>query len=543
MINMSGGLKMITTFRKKSYLFLFLAISLLSRNVGAEYMSTVDNYADEFNNIKHTTGTNKKLCGHSVRYPDGRGTVNQAKYQRHLGNLAKDMAKWSRGKFSYDTVRTFPQAVMPTNAIKSKAVLIGQAKSGRATGSCDLNVFKGAFHGSNAPSRNQANCGGVGMNRYCLRHEAGHTWGLAHDNYHDGDSCKRIRIGISQMGGYKAGFNIPHLHWLGWLEENQVKQLQWTYADEDNYIFGEHWISIRPLSVDSPSDEGEHPYGLVIDLRRTGNRLWLSSNREDELRKPGDSGYDRKQDALIGMVSPPFETWDLTKANRWKRTSIYRFVDENNPWNDKLMDDIVISVVKRTPDAMLVRIEESDTFGSCSELPEASYKITKYRNSINSIRKMGVRNLNIDFEFELDYENRDSRCSKKLCDVKSVVVKDLWETCYFEGDQDKTNLLENSKVKITPEGKSCEGPLSFKTYFNKGDRKFYADKFSSNIICKAAYQCFYDVDNTIKFPVNGEKLVNVKQTVAIKTIYPNQWKNIIERKRSGLEWADGPYSN
>jgi len=514
--------------------FLLLFSSVLAH-------SSVENYSDDFSNLRYSTGTNKKLCGLSVRYPDGLGNISQSRYQRFLQRFAGDMSDWSRGKIAYDRVLTARQAVMPDNTKQSKATLIRRAKAGAGLGSCDLNVIKGAFSGSNAPSRTQANCGGSGLASYCLRHEAGHTWGLAHDSIFNGDTCTRER-GASQMSGYRTGFNIPHLHWLGWLEENQVKQLQWDDPNQDDYVFGEHWISIRPLSVNSPRDEGKHPYGLVVDLRRSGNRLWLASNNEKALKIPGQPGYNKKEDALLGMISPPFERRDFDEANRWKSTGIYRFVDENNPWDDRLMDDIVVSVIERTSNAMLVRIDESNTNGSCSELPEANYKISKNKISINSLTQMGRTNLSIDFSFGLDYLNRDSLCSNNLCETRSIAVNNLWDTCYFEGDRDKTNLLSKGKVKISGNGQ-CKGPMTFKTRFSKSDRAFYTDKFSSNIICKPAYQCFYKIEDTIAFPVNGERKVNVKQSVEISTIYPNQWENILKRERSGLGWTDGPYES
>ena len=450
------------------------------------------------------------------------------------------MTDWSRGKFGYSKVSTASQAVMPDNTTRSKATLISTAKRGRSLGACNLNVFKGAFSGSNAPSRNQANCGGSSLSKYCLRHEAGHTWGLAHDGIHNQDTCNKTDSGISQMSGYKSGFNIPHLHWLGWVEEDQVKQLQWENSNEENYIFGDHWVSIRPLSVSDSDAEDETPYGLVIDLRRSGNRLWLASNQEGRLLQPSNPGYNKREDALVAMLSAPFETSGFSGGHRWKGTSIYRFIDENRPWDDKLMDDIIIRVVERTENAMLVRIEPSETDNSCSELPNASYVITKNNTSINSINKLGSDNLNMEFQFKTEYANRDSLCSKGTCDMRQVSVNNLWDTCYFENDLEKTNLLQNGKVQISSGGQ-CKSKQTFKTKFSKSDKTVYADKFSQNIVCKAAYQCFYRVGDDIKFPVNGSKQVNVNQDVTIETIYPNDWKSIISRKRQGESWDNGPY--
>ena len=507
---------------------------------GVEMSASVENYADEFSNIQYSTGTNKKICGYSVRYPNGKGAIKQYRYQNYLDQFSKDMDKWSRGKFSYSKVLTASQAEMPDNTVRPKSVLIKEAKRGRSLGACNLNVFKGAFSGSNAPSRNQANCGGSGLSKYCLRHEAGHTWGLGHDGIHNQDTCKKTDSGISQMSGYKTGFNIPHLHWLGWVEENQVKQLQWHDPSADNYIFGEHWVSVRPLSVAGPEDEGEHPYGLVVDLKRSGNRLWLSSNQEGRLKKPGESGYNKQEDALVAMLSPPFETSGLNGSNRWKGTAIYRFIDENRPWDDKLMDDMVVRVVERTADAMLVSIEPSTTGSSCSELPSASYVITKNDSAINSVNHLGTNNLAMEFHFKTEYLERDSLCSKGMCDMQSISVNDLWESCYFENDPERTNLLSNGKVKISSGG-HCKSSQTFKTHFTKSDRAVYQDKFSNNIVCKAAYQCFYKVEDTIRFPVNGDKKVNAQQPVGIATIYPNEWKAIINKKRQNESWTEGPY--
>ena len=500
----------------------------------------VENYAVELGNLKYSTGTNKKLCGYSVRYPDGKGSIKKYRYQNYLDGFARDMDDWSRGKFGYASVRTASQAVMPDNTRRSKSVLIREAKRGRSLGACNLNVFKGAFSGSNAPSRNQANCGGSGLSRYCLRHEAGHTWGLAHDGIHNQDSCDKVDSGVSQMSGYKTGFNIPHLHWLGWVEENQVKQLQWDNPSQDNYVYGEHWVSVRPLKVSGPEEEGEHPYGLVVDLRRSGNRLWLAPNKETRLKSPGESGYHRYEDALLGIVSAPFESSNLNKGHRWKGTSVYRFMDENRPWDDKLMDDMEVHVVRRTDKAMLVRIQPSDTYGSCSQLPEAAYVITKNNSSINNIDRLGRDNLNIEFQFKTDYKDRDSKCSKGMCDLRNVDVNDLWETCYFENDPEKTNLLQQGKVTISSGGQ-CRSKQTLKTKFNRSDRDVYGEVFSSNILCKAAYQCFYQVNDTVRFPVNGDRLVDTEQPVAIETVYPNEWKTIISRKRQGEDWTGGAF--
>jgi len=506
--------------------------------------SVVDNYADDFGNLPYTTGTDKNLCGYSVRFSNGKGNIPRRKYQNKLQGFADDMFDWSRGKFGYDSVRIANQAVVNDTG-QGKDSLLHSAKKGRILGACNLSVFAGAFKGSNAPSRTRANCGGSGLTKYCLRHEAGHTWGLDHDGTYDGNNCKKLGGGESQMSGYKTGFQIPHLHWLGWLEDNEVKQLQWTDANADNYVFGEHWISTRPLTVDSPSDEGVYPYGLVVDLRRSGNRLWLSSNSEGGLKLPGKSGYSKKKDSLLGILSPPFGTKGFSSIERWKETAIYRFIDENKPWDDKLMDDIIVSVVTRTSNAMLIKIEESDTLGSCSELPEANYRIIKNKSSINTLGKLGQHNLNIGFKFELNYTNRDSKCSNNMCDVSRLSPKNLWDTCYFEDDQDKTNLLENGKVKISPTASikhpTCQSPMTFKTVFTKYDRDFYLDKFSKNIICKPAYQCLYKINDAITFPVNGDRQVGVTQDVGIQTIYPNQWKNIVARERNGDEWTNGPY--
>ncbi len=502
--------------------------------------SIVENYAVEFSSMKYSTGTNKKLCGYSVSYPNGKGSIKKYRYQNYLEQFSGDVTDWSRGKFGYSKVSTASQAVMPDNTTRSKAILISAAKRGRSLGACNLNVFKGAFSGSNAPSRNQANCGGSSLSKYCLRHEAGHTWGLAHDGIHNQDTCEKTDSGISQMSGFKTGFNIPHLHWLGWVEEDQVKQLQWDNSNGENYIFGDHWVAIRPLAVSDSDTEDENPYGLVIDLRRSGNRLWLASNQEGRLLQPSNPEYNKREDALVAMLSAPFETAGFSGGHRWKGTSIYRFIDENRPWDDKLMDDIIIRVVERTENAMLVRIEPSVTDNSCSELPNASYVITKNNTSINSIEKLGSDNLNMEFQFKTEYVNRDSLCSKSTCDLRQVSVNNLWDTCYFEHDSEKTNLLQNGKVKISSGGQ-CRSKQTFKTTFSKSDKSVYADKFSQNIVCKAAYQCFYKVGDSIKFPVYGSKQVNVDQNVAIETIYPNDWKSIISKKRQGESWDSGPY--
>ncbi len=489
----------------------------------------VENYAKELGNLKYSTGTNKKLCGYSVRYPNGKGSIKRYRYQNYLETFARDMNNWSRGKLAYSSVKTAPQAVMPDNTIRPKSVLIKEAKRGRSLGTCHLNVFKGAFSGSNAPSRNQANCGGSGLSKYCLRHEAGHTWGLAHDGIYNQDTCKKVDSGVSQMSGYKTGFNIPHLHWLGWVEEDQVKQLQWDYPSQDNYVFGEHWVSIRPLDISKSGQEGEHPYGLVIDLRRSGNRLWLAPNKETPLKSPGQPGYHKQEDALLAIVSAPFESPTFHQGHRWKGTATYRFIDENRPWNNKLMDDIEVSVIERTPKAMLVSIEPSDTYGSCSALPNASYQITKIKSVIKNADQMGRDNVNLEFTFNTEYKDRDSKCSRSMCDLNAISLS-VWDTCYFENDPQKTDLIKLGKVKISSQG-HCRGPQTLQTRFSTSDQQRFQSLFSDHIICKPAYQCFYSIQDTVRFPVTTKTEEQTVQPVAIETILPNNWKEIIQAKR------------